>query len=98
MQYGKFAWYRHVCAIGAVINMIMMVAANLVGFVVGIEGVRFLFSQLFGTWEGLRFMVPCSCCIFIAVQLMFEYRCVSYLFIGFSGVLINLVMFLGRKS
>jgi hypothetical protein len=30
----------------------MMMAANLVGFVVGIEGVSFFASQLFGTFEG----------------------------------------------
>ncbi|KAF8193374.1 glycerol transporter [Pholiota molesta] len=73
-RYGGFAWYRHVCALGAVVNMCMMMAANLVGFVMGTDGVRFLVSQLFGTWEGLRFMVPCACVMFIGVQLMFEYR------------------------
>jgi hypothetical protein len=30
----------------------MMMVANLVGFVVGIDGVRYLFSQLVGTMEG----------------------------------------------
>ncbi|KAF9475454.1 MBOAT-domain-containing protein [Pholiota conissans] len=73
-KYGKFAWYRHVCALGGVINILMMMAANLVGFVVGTDGVRFFFSQLFGTWDGIRFMVLCSSCLFVGVQLMFEYR------------------------
>jgi hypothetical protein len=52
----------------------MMMAANLVGFVVGTDGVSFFFSQLFGTLEGVRFMVLCFVCLFIGVQLMFEYR------------------------
>ena len=41
----------------------MMMAANLVGFVVGVEGVSFFASQLFGTFEGrflsVRFIVSC---------------------------------------
>ena len=52
----------------------MMMTANLVGFVVGIDGVKFLASQLFGTWDGARFMVIATTCLFIGVQFMFEYR------------------------
>lgn len=73
-QYGKFRWYRHVCAIGAIFNILMMTIANLVGFVVGTDGVKFFFARLIGTWEGVRFTVLCCCCIFVGVQLMFEYR------------------------
>lgn len=80
MQYNKYPWYRHVCAIGAVINTLMMVAANLVGFVVGTDGTKFFFGQLFGTWEGIRFMVVCLGIIFVGIQLMFEYRCVLLIY------------------
>ncbi|KIM44491.1 hypothetical protein M413DRAFT_17568 [Hebeloma cylindrosporum] len=73
-KYDRYPWYRHVCALGGVLNILMMMAANLVGFVVGTDGVRFFFSQLFGTLEGVRFMVLCFVCLFIGVQLMFEYR------------------------
>jgi len=52
VQFGERPWYRHVCALGAVINIMLMMAANLVGFVVGVEGVSFFGSQLFGTFEG----------------------------------------------
>lgn len=55
----------------------MMMVANLVGFVIGMDGMNFFLVQLFGTWEGLRFMVLCCCCIFIGVQFMFEYRSVN---------------------
>jgi len=58
----------------------MMMTANLVGFVVGTDGVAFLASQLFGTWDGARFMVIAATCLFIGVQLMFEYRCVIFSF------------------
>ena len=52
----------------------MMMIANLVGFVVGIDGIKFLASRLFDTWDGARFMVVAAVCLFIGVQLMFEYR------------------------
>ena len=66
----------------------MMMTANLVGFVVGTDGVTFLASQLFGTWDGARFMVFAATCLFVGVQLMFEYRYVISLFY-FSRVSIN---------
>ena len=52
----------------------MMMTANLVGFVVGVDGVTFLASQLSGTWDGARFVVLAATCLFVGVQLMFEYR------------------------
>ena len=52
----------------------MMMTANLVGFVVGTDGVAFLASQLFGIWSGARFMFFAATCLFVGVQLMFEYR------------------------
>ncbi|KAF8650593.1 hypothetical protein AX16_005178 [Volvariella volvacea WC 439] len=73
-KYGGESWYRHVCAIGAVFNILMMMAANLVGFVVGTDGLQFFLDRLFGTTEGLQFLVGAICCLFVGVQLMFEYR------------------------
>jgi len=73
-KFGKYSWYRHVCAVGGVLNIIMMMIANLVGFVVGTDGVKFLASRLSGTWDGARFMVLAAICLFMGVQLMFEYR------------------------
>jgi D-alanyl-lipoteichoic acid acyltransferase DltB (MBOAT superfamily) len=52
-QYGSRPWYRHVCAIGAVLNILLMMFANLVGFVIGTDGVQFFVTQLFGTLEGM---------------------------------------------
>jgi len=73
-KFGKYPWYRHVCALGGVLNIIMMMTANLVGFVVGTDGIKFLASRLSGTWDGARFMVFAASCLFVGVQLMFEYR------------------------
>ncbi|KAG2101567.1 MBOAT, membrane-bound O-acyltransferase family-domain-containing protein [Suillus discolor] len=73
-KYGQFSWYRHVCAIGGVLNMSMMVSANLVGFVIGTDGIMYMASQMAGTWQGFCFLLAASCIMFVGVQLMFEYR------------------------
>ncbi|TFK18771.1 glycerol transporter [Coprinopsis marcescibilis] len=73
-KFGKKSWYRHVCAVGAVFNILMLMAANLVGFVVGADGINFLLSQLFGTAVGVAFLLFSCFCIFVTVQIMFEYR------------------------
>ncbi|KAJ7229406.1 MBOAT, membrane-bound O-acyltransferase family-domain-containing protein [Mycena haematopus] len=73
-KYGREPWYRHACALGAVLNMFMMMTANLVGFVLGLDGMQFFLQQLFGTTEGLQFLVGASVCLFAAAHLMFEYR------------------------
>ncbi|GJJ08164.1 hypothetical protein Clacol_002372 [Clathrus columnatus] len=50
-KYGDFWWYRHLCAIGAVFNILLMMIANLVGFVLGIDGTKYMISQLVNTRE-----------------------------------------------
>jgi protein-cysteine N-palmitoyltransferase HHAT len=52
VQFGKKPWYRHVAGVGAVLNIVMMMLANLVGFVIGTDGIRFFVDQLFGTSQG----------------------------------------------
>jgi membrane-bound O-acyltransferase GUP1_2 len=40
-------------------NLLMMMTANLVGFVLGTEGMVYLAGKLFGTWEGApHFLSP----------------------------------------
>lgn len=73
-KYGQFSWYRHVCAIGGVLNILMMVSANLVGFVIGTDGIMYMARQMTGTWQGFRFLLAASCIIFVGLQFMFEYR------------------------
>ncbi|EMD33382.1 hypothetical protein CERSUDRAFT_108172 [Gelatoporia subvermispora B] len=73
-KFGGHWWYRHVCAIGAAFSILMMMAANLVGFVIGTDGVAYMLQQLVRTSEGLRFLAAVGACLFIAAQVMFEYR------------------------
>ncbi|KAF8442088.1 MBOAT, membrane-bound O-acyltransferase family-domain-containing protein [Boletus edulis BED1] len=73
-RYGRYAWYRHVCACGGVINALTMITANLVGFVIGTDGILYMVNQIVGSLQGLQFLIGACGCIFVGVQLMFEYR------------------------
>lgn len=54
IQFGAQWWYRHVCAVGGVFNILTMLAANLVGFVIGTDGIGYMISQLTDSWEGVH--------------------------------------------
>ncbi|KAI0636277.1 MBOAT-domain-containing protein [Trametes polyzona] len=73
-KYGDKPWYRHVAAIGAVLNVLMMMSANLIGFVIGTDGMKYMLHQIFDSWEGIRFILFACACLFVGVQVMFEYR------------------------
>ncbi|CUA70892.1 Glycerol uptake protein 1 [Saccharomyces cerevisiae S288c] [Rhizoctonia solani] len=73
-KFGGRSWYRHACALGGVGNILLMMGANLVGFVIGVDGMRYFVSELIGSWQGIRFLLAACVCLFIAVQVMFEYR------------------------
>lgn len=51
-RYGSYWWYRHVCALGGVINVLMMMTANLVGFVIGTDGISYLWKQILSSSSG----------------------------------------------
>lgn len=72
--YEQRVWFRHVRALGTVANLFMMMTANLVGFVVGLDGVQYLWGQLMGTRAGLVCLVELVAILFVAAQLMYEYR------------------------
>ena len=44
--------YRYLCSIGAVGNILMMMAANLVGFAVGLDGLQGLVHGIVGSYSG----------------------------------------------
>ncbi|EIE89617.1 hypothetical protein RO3G_14328 [Rhizopus delemar RA 99-880] len=73
-KYGDKPYYRFVCGLGAVGNILMMMIANLVGFSVGLDGVKEMLTKIFGTANGLSFLLSVSFCLFVAVQIMFEIR------------------------
>ncbi|KAM3159658.1 GUP1 [Lachancea thermotolerans] len=72
--YRKRPWYRFVRAMGAILNIWMMMIANLYGFCLGYDGTVHLIKGLFFTWAGLRFLMGANVALFIAVQVMFEQR------------------------
>jgi hypothetical protein len=93
-KFGERWWYRHACAAGGVFTILLMMGANLVGFVVGMDGAQYFAYQLVSSWSGessppwvfrsscpshkidvgIRFLFVACGCLFVGVQLMFEYR------------------------
>ncbi|EED23519.1 glycerol:H symporter (Gup1), putative [Talaromyces stipitatus ATCC 10500] len=66
--------YRIICGIGAVGNIIPMMAAHLIGFAIGLDGLKGLLAGIFGSWTGLAFMLGACGALFVGVQVMFEIR------------------------
>lgn len=52
----------------------MMMAANLVGFAVGWEGLKGLVNGITGSWEGMKFLVAACSALYLGVQVMFQVR------------------------
>ena len=66
--------YRVLCGIGAVFNILMMMTANLVGFAVGLDGLKGLVQGIVGSWQGLGFMFAACGALFVGAQVIFEVR------------------------
>ncbi|GAA95653.1 hypothetical protein E5Q_02307 [Mixia osmundae IAM 14324] len=89
-KYESKWWYRHVAAAGGVANILMMMTANLIGFAIGVDGIKYLGSQVFGTFSGrsstcssarllnrfagYKFLALACIALYSATHLMFEYR------------------------
>jgi D-alanyl-lipoteichoic acid acyltransferase DltB (MBOAT superfamily) len=73
-QYGNRPWYRHLAVFGALCNIFLMVIANTIGFVLGVDNTLIFLKQVFGTWQGSLFVIQACIGSFAAVQIMFEYR------------------------
>ncbi|KAF9165643.1 glycerol transporter [Actinomortierella ambigua] len=73
-KWGKWPYYRHMCAVGAVFNIMLMMIANLVGFCIGLDGVKHMLHDLFSSVQGWMTMTCCLSAIFVCVQVMFELR------------------------
>lgn len=75
---------------GAVGNILMMMGANLVGFCLGLDGMKAMLVQIFSSADGkyacyindtvlimyigLIFLATVVFCLFVAAQIMFEIR------------------------
>ncbi|KAK0650324.1 Glycerol uptake protein 1 [Lasiodiplodia hormozganensis] len=66
--------YRVLCGVGAVAQILFMMAANLVGFAVGLDGLEGLARGIFGSASGLTFFALACGALFVGVQIMFEIR------------------------
>lgn len=66
--------YRYICGVGATFNILLMMAANLVGFAVGLDGLMGLVHGIIGSWQGAMFMLTACFVLFTGVQVMFEHR------------------------
>jgi protein-cysteine N-palmitoyltransferase HHAT len=66
--------YRMICGVGAVANILMMMAANLVGFAIGLDGLKGMVAAIVGSWSGLAFLAAACVVLFVGVQIMFEVR------------------------
>ncbi|KAG2490642.1 hypothetical protein HYH03_011033 [Edaphochlamys debaryana] len=65
------AAFRHACALAAALNILLLMSANLVGFVVGVDGIGPLLEQVLGQ---PRFLAVVLVALFAAAQLMFWVR------------------------
>ncbi|KAJ2984878.1 hypothetical protein NUW58_g5827 [Xylaria curta] len=66
--------YRMMCCAGAVVNVFMMMTANLVGFAFGVDGLRGILASIFKHFSGYVFLGLACTALFISVQIMFEVR------------------------
>ena len=66
--------YRMICGVGATGNILMMMIANLVGFAVGLDGVKEMVRGIAGSYAGLVFTLTACSALFVGVQVMFEIR------------------------
>jgi hypothetical protein len=114
LKFGERWWYRHVCAVGGVFNILLMMGGNLIGFVLGMDGAQYFAHELVSSWAGkevslsqtptrtslidiqnpkppgIRFLFVACACLFVGVQLMFEYRYVRFVsFMNYGRTLID---------
>lgn len=67
-------WFTYLCSVGAVLNIWMMMIANLFGFCLGKDGTINLLKEIFETSDGIRFFIVSLLVLFAATQVMFELR------------------------
>lgn len=70
--------YRVLCGAGAVGNLMMMMIANLVGFAVGVDGLKSIIYGIFKDYSGIMFLLTAYAVLFVGIQVMFEVRQSEY--------------------
>ena len=64
--------YRHLVALGGACNILMLVAANIVGFAIDVDGGAAAGARILGTADGLRVLACALATLFVGVQLDLE--------------------------
>ena len=72
--YSNRVWFRFLCSVGAIVNIWMMMIANLVGFCLGTDGTITLLKDMFSTVKGISFFIVANGALFVGTQTMFEQR------------------------
>ncbi|KAF6842820.1 Glycerol uptake protein 1 [Colletotrichum musicola] len=67
-------FYRRLCGLGAVANVLMMMIANLVGYAVGLDGLQTILHGILHEWSGVMFFATACFALYVGIQLMFEIR------------------------
>ena len=66
--------YRFLSGVGTTFNILMLMIAKLVGYSLGLDGMKGLLSNLFGSASSLVIVFGIFISLFVASQLMFEVR------------------------
>ncbi|KAL6705311.1 glycerol transporter [Coniothyrium glycines] len=66
--------YRWLCGVGAVGEILLLMVANLVGFALGVDGLKDMIAVIGGSWSGWAFLLTACVALFTGVQFMFEWR------------------------
>ncbi|ODV91558.1 hypothetical protein CANCADRAFT_123 [Tortispora caseinolytica NRRL Y-17796] len=72
--WSKSPIYRHMCAVGSVFNIALMMTANTIGFVAGPDALESMLQTISST-SNLYLLIPTLfVCLFAGVQVMYEVR------------------------
>lgn len=76
--------YRMLCCVGAVINVLMMITANLVGFAFGLDGLQSILRAILHDWSGksLKFGNECVSSLTKWTGMIFLVTACACLFVG----------------
>lgn len=67
-------WHRYLAGVGVAMNMMMMMIANMTGFVVGWDGTKEFVRGIGSSWAGWGLIMASTATIFVGAQVMFEWR------------------------
>ncbi|KAI9337615.1 MBOAT, membrane-bound O-acyltransferase family-domain-containing protein [Zopfochytrium polystomum] len=70
----SWPYYRHLCGVGAVLNILMMITVNLIGFAGGVSSVTGMIAEVFSSKSELVFLLGTFLYFFSISEIMFEIR------------------------